>query len=199
MLNEQQQDALIELLNIATARTAASLSDLTGQRVLLDVPSVEIYPIQELAEVLERFVVGDVATVHQIFNGQVAGDAFLLLDYQAAVTLVDLMTDDPLRPQRLNESAREVLTEIGNILLNACLSVFGDMLQVRVSFSVPRLHLDDLRSLLRSLMIGQEELQYSLLVHTNFRLRQSEVGGYLVMVLGVASLDLLIQSIEQMS
>lgn len=199
MLNEQQQDALIELLNIATARTAASLSDLTGQRVLLDVPNVEIYPMQELAEVLERFVIGDVATVHQIFNGQVAGDAFLLLDYQAAVTLVDLMTDDPLRAQRLNESAREVLTEIGNILLNACLSVFGDLLQVRVSFSVPRLHLDDLRGLLRSLTIGQEELQYSLLVHTNFRLRQSEVGGYLVMVLGVASLDLLIQSIEQMS
>jgi len=199
MLNEQQLDALIELLNIATARTAASLSDLTGQRVLLDVPSVEIYPMHQLAEVLQRFVVGDVATVHQIFNGQVVGDAFLLLDYNAAVTLVDLLTDEPLSYQRLNESAREVLTEIGNILLNSCLSVFGDLLQVRVSFSVPRLHLDDLRGLLRSLTIGQEELQYGLLVHTNFRLRESEVGGYLVLVLGVASLDLLIQAIEQMS
>lgn len=197
-LTEQQQDALVEVLNIATARTAAALSELTDQRVLLDVPQVIVQPIDQLASTLAQFVQGEIVTIHQIFSGPVAGDALLLLVHEAAVTLVGLMTDEPAGAPKLTTSAREVLTEIGNILLNACLGVFGDLLQVRVSFAVPRLHLDELTELLGSLMVGQEEIQYALVVHTTFRLRNSAVNGYLVVVLGVASLDHLLQALEQL-
>lgn len=197
MLTNEQQDALIELVNIATGRTAGSLSQLTGERVVLDVPQVSVHPIAELSEVLSTFIRGDVATVHQIFSGPVAGDAFLLLDYQAAVTLVDLMTSESLPGRRLTASAREVLTEVGNILLNACLGLFGDLLQVRVSFSVPRLHLDTLADLIATISIEQADLQYGLVIHTNFRMRDDAVSGYLVIVLGVSSLDQLIQALER--
>ncbi|MEN9938306.1 MAG: hypothetical protein RLZZ387_4885 [Chloroflexota bacterium] len=197
MLNDEQRDALIETLNIATGRTASSLSQITGERVFLDVPQISVYPLAELAPALGAFVRGDVATVHQIFSGPVAGDAFLLLDYESAVALVDLMTGERVRSKRLNASAREVLTEIGNILLNACLGVFGDLLNVRVTFSVPRLHLDDLTGLIQSISIDETDLQFGLVVHTNFRLRDNAVSGYLVIVLGVASLDQLIQAVER--
>lgn len=196
-LTEQQQDALIEVLNIATARTAAALSELTDQRVILDVPQVVVHPIEELGSALATFVHGEIVTVHQMFNGPVAGDALLLLVQDAAVTLVSLMTNDPAHTNRLTASAREVLTEVGNILLNACMGVFGNLLQVRISFAVPRLHLDELPKLLRSLTDGQE-VQYALVVHTTFRLRESAVNGYLVIVLGVASLDHLLQALEQL-
>ena len=78
-LNDRQRDALTEVLNIATARTAAALSDLTGQRVVLDVPHVVIHPIGELTAALGSFIQGDIVTVHQIFSGPVAGDALLQL------------------------------------------------------------------------------------------------------------------------
>lgn len=198
LLTEEQRDALVEVLNIATARTGASLSALTGQRVILDVPRISLYKFEDLVDVLSEFIQGDIATIHQIFNGPVAGDAFLLLDYDAAQTLVNLFTDESPEGARMSESAREVLTEIGNILLNACLGVFGDLLKVRVSFAVPRLHMAELGGLLRSLMIEQSELQYGLVIHTNFRLRDNAVGGYLVLVLGVASLDQLIQAIDRL-
>jgi chemotaxis protein CheC len=197
-LTDQQRDALTEVLNIATARTAAALSDLSGQRVVLDVPELVVYPIGQLADELGVFIHDDIVTVHQIFSGPVSGDALLLLGYYEAVTLTDLMINENVHSKRLNASAREVLVEVGNILLNACMGIFGDLLQVRVSFAVPRLHLDDLAQLLRSLTIGQEELQYALVVLTTFRLRDSEVNGYLVIVLGVASLDHLLQAIEQL-
>jgi len=197
-LTDQQRDALTEVLNIATARTAAALSDLTGQRVVLDVPHVVIHPIAELTGALSAFIQGDIVTVHQIFSGPVAGDALLLLEHAAAVTLTDLMINEDLHSKRLNASAREVLTEVGNILLNACMGVFGDLLQVRVSFAVPRLHLDALNGMLHSLIVEHEELQYALVVHTTFRLRDSEVNGYIVLVLGVASLDHLLQAVEQL-
>ena len=195
-LNEHQTDALSELINIAFSRTAASLSELTGHRVLLDVPKVAIYPIDRLSTALARFLPAEVATVHQVFTGAVTGDALLLLDYDGAVILKDLLTDQPVKADRLDESDREVLTEVGNILLNACLGMFGNLLQVHVSFSVPRLHLETLDMLLKTLVIGKEGLRYAMVVYTAFQLRDSAVKGFLVIALNVASLDRLIQEAE---
>jgi len=196
-LTERQNDALTELINIAFSRTAASLSELTGHRVLLDVPKVAIYPVSELATRLSEFLPAELASVHQVFTGPLTGDALLLLNYDGAVHLTDLLTDDSLRSRRLNESGREVLTEVGNILLNACLGVFGNLLQVRISFSVPRLHLETLTDMVRSLVIDKEELRYALVVYTAFRVRDSAISGYLVIALSVVSLDRLIQEVEK--
>jgi chemotaxis protein CheC len=195
-LTERQNDALTELINIAFSRTAASLSELTGHRVLLDVPKVAIYPASELSMRLGEFLPAELASVHQVFTGPITGDALLLLNYDGAVMLTDLLTDDSLQSRRLNQSAREVLTEVGNILLNACLGVFGNLLEVRVSFSVPRLHLETLGDLIKSLVIDKEELRYAVVVYTAFRVRDSAIRGYLVIALSVVSLDRLIQEIE---
>ena len=191
-----QEDALIELLNIGFGRAAASLSELTGHRVLLEVPHVSIHPIQELKEALRAFVDDQVATVHQIFSGPVGGDALLVLDFKAAGMLKELLTNEPPLPLPIDASGREVLTEVGNILLNACLGTFGNILQVQVSFSVPHLNLDTLNAVMQSLLVNREGLRYALVVHAGFRLRDAEVRGYLVIVLSVASLDRLIRAVE---
>ena len=195
-LTERQKDALTELINIAFSRTAASLSDLTGHRVLLEKPEVAIYRLEELSGALSSFLDPEVATVHQVFSGPVAGDALLMINYSGAVTLTQLLTEERAGAQGLDTSSREVLTELGNILLNACLGMFGNLLEVHISFSVPRLHLETLDALLRSLVIGKEELRYALLVYTAFRVREGEVSGYLVIALNVASLDRLILEAE---
>ena len=195
-LTPVQHDALIELLNIGFGRAAASLSELTGHRVLLEVPHVSIHPIQELATALRAFVDDQVATVHQIFSGPVGGDALLVLDFKAAGMLKELLTNEPPLPLPIDASGREVLTEVGNILLNACLGTFGNILQVQVSFSVPHLNLDTLNAVMQSLLVNREGLRYALVVHAGFRLRDAEVRGYLVIVLSVASLDRLIRAVE---
>ncbi|MFY9558315.1 MAG: chemotaxis protein CheC [Blastocatellia bacterium] len=196
-LSEHQKDALSELINIGFSRTAASLSELTGHRVLLDVPKVAIHPIDELSSALAQFLPAEIASVHQVFSGAVTGDALLLLSHDGALMLADLLTDEPFRSNRLDTSDREVLTEVGNILLNACLGMFGNLLQVHVTFSVPRLHLETLDALLSTLVIGREGLRYALVVYTAFRMRDSAVSGYLVIALNVASLDRLIQEAEK--
>jgi chemotaxis protein CheC len=195
-LTERQSDALSELINIAFARTGAALSELTGHRVVLNPPEVAVYETKELGGALAKFVPGDVASIHQVFAGPVAGDALLLLNYEGAVHLTDLLTDEHKTSIYLDESAREVLTEVGNILLNACLGMFGNLLNVHVTFSVPRLHLETLDELLASLTNGKTDLHYALVVYTAFQIRDSSVKGFLVIVLSVASLDRLIQEVD---
>lgn len=196
-LTKVQEDALKELLNIGFGRAAASLSQLTGHRVLLDVPAVSIHPLAELKNALSYVITDEVASVHQIFSGPVAGDALLVLDFRAAGILKQLLTDDPPLPLQIDASAREVLTEVGNILLNACLGTFGNLLDVQVTFSIPHLDLDTLQAVLQSLLVNREGLRYGLLVHAGFRLRDAEVTGYLVIVLSVASLDRLLKAVER--
>lgn len=195
-LSPQQQDALKELLNIGFGRAAASLSQLTGHRVLLDVPAVSIHPIAELRSALATVVRDDVASVHQIFSGPVAGDALLILDHAGAGVLKQLLTDEQPLPLHIDASGREVLTEVGNILLNACLGTFGNLLDVQVSFSIPHLSLDTLQGVLQSLLVNREGMRYGLLVHAGFRLREAEVTGFLIIVLSVASLDRLLRAVE---
>jgi chemotaxis protein CheC len=196
LLTEKQRDALGEVINIAFARTAASLSELSGHRVLLDAPGVEVLAIDEVPAALANFIKQEVVSVHQIFSGPVAGDALLMLNYDGAVTLTDLLCEYHPHSSTLDASAREALTEVGNILLNACLGVFGNLLHVHVSFSMPRLHLESLDKMLRSITIGAEDLRYAVVVSTEFRIKESAVSGYLAIVLGVSSLDRLLRAIE---
>lgn len=195
-LTERQADALSELINIAFARTGAALSELTGHRVVLNPPEVAVYRSEELRGALAKFVPGDIASIHQVFAGPVAGDAVLLLNYAGAVQLTDLLIDGHKPSPYLDESAREVLTEVGNILLNACLGMFGNLLNVHVTFSVPRLHLETLDELISSITANKPELHYALVVYTAFLVRDSSVKGFLVIVLSVDSLDRLIQEVD---
>ena len=196
-LTAVQHDALVELLNIGFGRAGASLSSLTGHRVLLEVPHVVIHPVDQLNTTLVKFMKGDVASVHQTFGGPVGGDAMLLLDPAAAATLKELLTNEPALPLALDTSAREVLTEVGNILLNACLGTFGNLLKVQVSFSVPEIDVASLRAIVDRMIGTGDSFRYALVVTAGFRLRDAEVTGYMVIVLTVQSLTRLLVAVEQ--
>ncbi len=164
MLSPSQRDALGELVNIGFGRAAASLSSMVHQRVLLNTPDVSVHPLQELREHL-KFTRPEVATVHQIFSGYMNGDAMLMIDTDGASTLINLLADETPQSQQLTASDREALMEVGNILLNAFVGSFGNLLNVRVTFAVPRLRVEAVNDLLSTLAIGQEEIRFVLLVH----------------------------------
>jgi chemotaxis protein CheC len=191
-------DALTELFNVGLHRAAAALSELTGQRILVDLPRLWVCPIEETYDRLVEFLDGDLATVHQIFKGSVTGDAVLVLDYDSATRLAGLMTDgDVALGGRLDQSAREVLAEVGNVILSSCLSSFGDMLQVSVTFSVPRIHVESLGGLLQSLKVDSGDMHFALLAATRFRLSEGEVGGYLIVAVGMTSLALISRALAE--
>src|SRR5689334_5164795 len=123
-----QKDTLTELISIGYARAASALSDLTGHRITLAVPEVAVHRIEEITPLLQKVIEGEITSVNQVFGGAIAGNAILLLDKSAALLLNRLLTDRP-QAVELDEAGREVMIEVGNIVLNACLGVFGNLLQ----------------------------------------------------------------------
>ena len=80
--------------------------------------------------------------------------------------------------------------------MNACLGVFGNLLHVRFTFSVPKLSLDDLGFMVKSLAIADDALQHAMVVGARFKMRGSEVTGCLVLVLGISSFELFLRAVE---
>jgi chemotaxis protein CheC len=195
-LKAKHSEILSELINIGYGRAAAALSDLTGQRITLEAPKVDLHPIHLVQQALSKLLHGEVSSVHQVFTGPVAGHALLLVDSEAAELLTEQLInkDTPIGNKRA--ARREALTEVGNILLQASMGVCGNLLQVHVTFSVPRLHVESIEELLNSVTVAERELQFALLVQTRFQLLQGQVSGYLLVILGITSFSRLLDELE---
>ena len=195
-LTSQHREALAELINIGYARAGKSLSELTGERIVLNAPMVEVHSIDVVRVALNDLIKGEVASVHQVFSGPVAGHALLLVNNEAADVLTStLVAGVPSNEQQA--ARREALTEVGNILLQASMGLCGELLQVHVSFTVPRLEIETIDDMLNSICVNNKELQFAVLVRTRFELQDSQVSGYIVVILGVTSFSRLLDELDR--
>jgi chemotaxis protein CheC len=184
------------LINIGYGRAAGALSDMTGQRIVLTAPQVEMYSIDQVKDALSKILKGEVASVQQVFSGSVSGHALLLISREGADVLTSLLVDEKTSAAEGRAARREALAEVGNIVLQGSMGVCGNLLQIHVSFSVPSLALDSVDDLLNSITIQERDLQFALLVQTRFELLKSQVSGYLVVILGITSFSKLLEELE---
>ncbi len=196
MLTPTQKDALGELINIGFGRSANALSMLVSQRVVLEAPEVDIFPTAELKTVLKPLSDNEIVNVHQVFRGKLAGDAMLLMNSSSASILVEMLSGGAGASHELTPIDREALIETGNILLNAFIGSFGNLLKVHITFTVPHLQLESLKSILDTLAVGDREIEYALVVKIQFRLIQGNVTGFVIIVMGIESLEALFNSMR---
>lgn len=196
-LTDQQKDALCELINIGFGRAASALSILVGQRVIIEAPFVNLYPLKDMDEVLGTLADGELTSVHQVFSGRISGTAILLMDSNSSSSLTDLLSGGNGQPRdEVSEADRAAMEETGNILLNAFTGSFGNLLQVHISFTVPQVRYLSLNNMINTLMIDQRELEYALVVRVNFQLTEGNVNGYVLIVMGIQSMEMLIDSMR---
>jgi chemotaxis protein CheC len=196
LLNPSELDALSELINIGFGRAASALSTLVGRRIMLEAPQVNVYPMMELVKTLENLGGKEITNVHQIFRGKISGDAMLLMDSDSASILIDLMAGGSGEVHPMTAADREALIETGNILLNAFIGSFGNLLRVHITFTVPRLKVESITHMLSALSQDTQEIEYALVVKINFRLAQGNVSGYMVIVMGIQSLEVLVEAMR---
>ncbi|QKG79949.1 chemotaxis protein CheC [Tenuifilum thalassicum] len=199
MLTPEQYDSLTELVNIGFSRAANSLSELTGDRIILNVPKVKLTTVSQMEEHLSPKYPGEVSTVHQIFKGEISGDAVLVLDSKSGLKLCDLVAQYEIgHYTEYTTEAIEVLTETGNIIMNSCLGIFGNMLNVHFTFSIPHMSVTSLKAMIQSLISGKNKNDYALLITMSFIMRDSHITGYIIMLMSISSFELLISSLSKL-
>jgi hypothetical protein len=92
LLTEKQKNGLTKFIKLVLSRrTAASISELIASPVVLEVEEVSLHPLSRLTTEFADILNNEVTTVHQMFAGSMSGDALLMLDYEVAVMLTNLL------------------------------------------------------------------------------------------------------------
>ena len=131
-LTDIEIDALTEIFNVGAGRAALSLSEIVGDEVQLSVPELEVLRTREIDERVLALANARFAAVSQIFDGPFDAEAVLLFAEAHALEIVRDMMGSQMAVEDLAEFEQEAMCELGNIILNACLSAMADMLGTHV-------------------------------------------------------------------
>ncbi len=180
-----ESDAFTEIFNIGAGKAASALSELLDTPIEFTVPFCVILPVDQAADFLHDRFGSNISIISQDFSGPFDGAALLMFQEDSSLKLAQCVLggDEPV--ETLTELEREALTEIGNIVLNACLSSFGDLLKREVATSLPRFNAGDTSELLNQ----TSGYDLVLIVKVDFRVRGGDIEGYVTFVLNVESVN----------
>ncbi len=196
-LTDFQQDAIGELLNIGMGRASASLSEMVGEEVELSVPKVEISSHKKAQESIESSVGEQVTAIKESFKGAFWGDALLIFPENQGLALVKaLFKGEDLPMEVLSEMEQEALTEVGNIILNACLGSLSNIFKQSLEFSLPQYCHGHCRDIIKQDKNMSDSAGGVLILQMNFLLQTTKVNGYLTLMMDVDSLQALSKELE---
>ncbi|BBB61462.1 MULTISPECIES: chemotaxis protein CheC [unclassified Undibacterium] len=194
-LTELHLDALSEVFNVGAGRAAASLSDIVGEEVRLSVPSVEIRKSSEI-DVSSMGLQSDrFGAVHQTFSGSFEADAILLFTEEHALKIVRDMMGSQISLEDLAEFEQEAMCELGNIILNACLSAMADMLNIPLNCSLPDYSVASTEEIFRRVSNDAQQ-PYVLLLHIDLAIESRHSEGHLIFLLSSTSLADLVTQLD---
>lgn len=191
-----QLDALTEIFNIGAGRAASSLSDIVGDEVLLSVPRVEFYRAHEVNAKVLSLSSARLGSVKQKFRGPFNLTASLLFTEERALEIVQEMLGSQVQKEDLVEYEQEAMCEVGNIILNACLSAMADMLGISFESTLPEYSSAEPDVVIERL-VADADNPLMLVLHINMLIEKRRSQGTLIFWLSSSSLQELMLHLEQ--
>jgi chemotaxis protein CheC len=197
-LSAERMDALKEVANIGAGHAATALSLMTGARIMIDVPTVNVAPLEELIPGIAEEG-SQVVSVLMDMHGSLRGHTLLALPLATGRRLADLM----LRRERrdggtldlLEESA---LKEAGNILGGAYMTALSEFLGMTLLPSPPRLTVGTTNSVMEDHRREASSAAAACCVETEFNFE--EIGerfrGFFLLLPDAASFDAIFAAVN---
>ena len=195
-LDELQKDAIAELLNMGMGHAAATLSEMINEEVGLSIPSVELVDRSTVTSHIGRPPHYRISGVRETFRGEFWGDAFLLFPELKSLDLVRAILQDSVPLEELTDMEEEVLVEVGNILLNACLSTLSDVIHEELRTEIPTYVAGDVSNIFGEGTSRDVNAKDMLMVRIEFSVKNNDIRGHLVLMLESAALAVMVQRIE---
>jgi chemotaxis protein CheC len=195
MLDALELDALTELVNLGVGRAAVSLRDLVGEQVHLSVPNVTLVSRASAIDILNEKE-STLVAVHQVFEGDITGRAFLIFPETNSLELVRAVTGGDLALEEIIELEQEALAETGNIVLNGCLATIANLLRRRLRISLPEV-LRGAGTAFFHLPPPPDAGDVVMFVYINFEMKLRNIQGYLAMLMDMPSLTVLRELVRE--
>ncbi len=198
-LSTEEIEMLRELMNIGFGNAGAELESELGFNVHLDIPRVDVLPIDELLGYFKLATdLGEKSCVIlQQFWGDFSGTGVLVLPSRSSRDLLRFFDGGiAWNPEASGDALEKgVVLEIGNILTGACIGKITELLGTFVTYTPPTFHygrefesdLDELAS----------DSEVAIILRTYFRFEKEGVDGYLFVTSTEESLSWLEKALKR--
>lgn len=194
-LDELQQDALIEAFNVGIGQAAASLSDIVREPVRLSVLSVQFVQFLEACKQLSAGSPDRICAVSQEFSGSFEATGLLIFPERQSLEVVRLMLNESLSLQELTDLEQDAMSEIGNILLNACTSAVAQLFSSRLTSSLPSYNLGTAEDILQP--HAREGSELVMLLHIDLLLEKRQLNGIIAFMLNGCAMEQLVGQVDK--
>src|SRR5438046_2499037 len=127
LMSTARLDALREVANIGAGHAATALSTLTGTRIMISVPMVNIVPPGDFVPELDQGI--EIVAVQMAMDGDITGQTVFLLAIPAGLRLAERMLRRKRgTSQNLGRLEKSAMKEASNILDGAYMSVLFELI-----------------------------------------------------------------------
>lgn len=191
-LNPLQFDVLTELGNIGSGNAAASLSDMTRQKIQIRVPQVSVMKFNDVVQFFggaEKLAAGLLVSLSEDVSGMILylfGEEFIneILNAFFGKKINSL--------GELDEMDKSTMLEIGNIMAASYINAISQMTGLVIDISVPDLAVDMAGAILSVPAIEYANIGDSVLfINDCFIINDKEVDSRMIMVPTIDGLNLM--------
>jgi chemotaxis protein CheC len=193
-LTELQLDYLKEIINIGVGRSADVLNKVVKNRVLLQVPVVQVIKVSEINNRIGYDNDKALSIVSMNFQGELLGKSELIFPSSSAVKIVDLLTDKVYPNLEMDDLRSSSLNEVGNIVLSALIGSIGNVLKIRFNYSIPK-YKECLSSEIANNYDSASD--YVIFAETHFSIKDNNIDGSFILFFVVKSFEHFIELINQ--
>ncbi len=186
-LTELQHDALVELFNQGVGQAASSMSQIVQEEVTMSVPLIDFQTRANVAETLGSSEARRICAVTQHYQGAFNTEAILMFPEEKSLEIVRLMVGQAVTMEELTEMEQEAMSEIGNIILNSCMSTLANISGKELHGSLPVYRIGTGEHIL-----GASGNQWNGLVLTlkiDFSIEKHQINGYVAFLLDLSALQ----------
>jgi chemotaxis protein CheC len=186
----EQRDALSELVNIGMGQAGDSLARLFDTFIQLSIPRITLVQPRDVTGTIAELVntAGPTVAVRQAFSSRIRGEAIALYAADGCDTIADLVKYPDV-------TSEELLLEISNILVGACVGGLAAQFSLDLSFSPPSI-LGEHGSIDELLDVEGLPWQNALLAEVNFRVEDRAFRCHLLTFWPDESIAVLFRAVD---
>lgn len=188
VLTRDEKDAIVESFNIGVGSAAAALSEMLGREVQLSIPDLQLRTRTDLLDELRAQRPQPASGVRERFAGECSGSALLLFPEHRSLELVRLLLRQDMALDFLTEMEQEALVEVGNIILNACLSTLADMMGIEIVNHLPTAISGSFVEILAT-NGATDANDLVMYINMDFSITEVDIDGQMIFMLDFLSLD----------
>ncbi len=198
-LKDRQLDALRETANIGAGHAATALSQMTGNTIMITVPTITIAALEDVPLQISDSE-EPVAAVLMHMMGDLTGRTLLVFPRPTALRLAQLMLRRPVDPAgEFGELEQSAIKEAGNILSGAYMNALSEFMSLMLLPSPPSLAVDMSAAVLTTafLQFGiDHDVVFAVETQFYFQGVDERLRGFFLLLPDAASLQALLRAVR---